>query len=546
MGFFKYIKKSFEEEYDLDNLGEYADHDDKLLDDGSFYGENKLEKHHLEKMLSGESLDEVSQNEAGNNKRKSKGHKNKESKSKNQKSKEEKSSKEEKNKVVIEAKQRLQKEEEKYDHLLNSVQAKNLIEEVNKTNKANYESEKSKQTQDIADEQELVKLRKMTTKSEPDEEDNIKIEPKQLDEVDTQLYNAEEIKSFIHGQCEVMEEASSHVEMAMEEYENVTQHFSDIQVIEELPPEIHSRIVNCAERVDNITVDRKVFRNQDSRLSKRTYKRLEQFEDELPQKLNDIQSQETYYEAVKQDMRMLEGERMGLRLEAKALTRRQGKLKNFALISAAALIVFFIVCIAVLSVSKDKSNITIFVIVAALGAFLALGLFYIMKATQREVLLTQIKLNKATTLLNKTKIKYVNAANTLDYEYEKFDVKSSYELSQKYSAYIDMKDEQKRITQMTTMLNEAEIELERELRKVGLYDVHIWLSQVKALFDKNEMVEVRHALLERRQKLREQIEYNQNRIEEAKANITKATKKYPAITEDALKIIDRFEKKNRK
>lgn len=66
-------------------------------------------------------------------------------------------------------------------------------------------------------------------------------------------------------------------------------------------------------------------------------------------------------------------------------------------------------------------------------------MFALLKVTERNVIITEIKLNKATALLNKVKIKFINAANTLDYEYTKFGVKSSYELDKKYRLYEEMK-----------------------------------------------------------------------------------------------------------
>ncbi len=415
---------------------------------------------------------------------------------------------------IFEERQKLKIQQEKYDYLLNSMQAKTLIDEVNRVNAKRAE--------------------------------NANAGNDELEIVNTPSYDSEEIKAYIKSQCEVMEKASADIEMIMEEYEIATQHFSDIQLIEDSPVEIHSKIIEYAEKADNITVDRKKFRKGESRLSKNTYSLMQEHESEFPEKLNYIQEQETYYETVKQDMHMIEGERMGLRLDAKELTRRQLKMKNFAMIAAVVLVIFFAVFILALSMSDDRHNVMLFVIVAVLGAILALGLFYLMKRTQRDVVLMQIKLNKATSLLNKTKIKYINAANVLDYEYSRFNVKSSYELSRKYSAYIEMKEEQKKISRLTSMLNDAEISLENELKKLGLFDPHIWLGQVRALFNKNEMVEVRHALLEKRQKLRSQIEREEKRIKDAKQNISRMTCKYPDVLKDALEIIDEFEKKNRK
>ena len=68
---------------------------------------------------------------------------------------------------------------------------------------------------------------------------------------------------------------------------------------------------------------------------------------------------------------------------------------------------------------NDDANTLLFIIVTGLAAALALGMFALLYRTEREVVIVENKINKATTLLNKVKIKYINAANTLDFEYNK-------------------------------------------------------------------------------------------------------------------------------
>lgn len=72
----------------------------------------------------------------------------------------------------------------------------------------------------------------------------------------------------------------------------------------------------------------------------------------------------------------------------------------------------------------------------------------------------------------------------------------------------------------------------------------MWLSQVRALVYSKDMVEVRHDLNTQRQKLRKQIEYNENRIEEAKKNIKEAAVRNPDCMDEAIHIIEQFESKN--
>ena len=369
--------------------------------------------------------------------------------------------------------------------------------------------------------------------------------PKELDRVNIKQFNSRDLTSYVTEQCEIMEEATRHIDQAMEEYNEVTEYFTDVQKIEEAPDHIQIKIAAEAEKVNNLTVDRRISKTTDNRLSSSTYYRLEQLEDEVPRGFQYIQRQETYYETVKRDMRILEGERLGLRLEAKSLSKRQARIKSISLTAVIGLaIVFGVFAVALVALEEDKYT-SLFIIVAFLGGFLALGLFTLLRMTQREVLLTEIRLNKASSLLNKTKIKYINAANTLDYEYAKYHVKSSYELDKKYQTYLQMKEEKKKVLRMTTTLHNAEEDLTRLLESLHLYDTHVWLGRVKALFDQREMVEVRHDLSVQRQKLRNLIEYNDKRIEEAKRNIRNVTTEHPECTHDALKIIDDYEKKKR-
>lgn len=365
--------------------------------------------------------------------------------------------------------------------------------------------------------------------------------PKKLDDVHIEIYDKEETRNYVKDQCEVMAEASEHIELAMAEYSVVTEHFADIELLENAPEKLRSAVFDAAERVDNLTVDRRIFKSAENKLSANAYHRMETLEEELPKGLAYVQQQETYYETVKRDMQILEGERMALRLEAHGLDRRQRQIKSGATAAAICLAVVFSIFVIAMIAMEDEENLMLFLIVTVLGAALALGMFAMLRMTQREVLVTEVKLNKAISLLNKTKIKYINAANTLDYEYQKYHVKSSYELSRKYQYYLEMKEEQKNILRMTENLNEAEEELLHLLRQLGMADASLWLGQVRALYDPKDMVEVRHELMTQRQKLRAQIEYNEKRIEEAKQNIKRVTVLHSDFLDEALKIIEQYE-----
>lgn len=402
-------------------------------------------------------------------------------------------------------------EEEKYDHLLNSVQAQTLIQAVEK----NYGTDIIKK--DDSQDAEIINVRKLGT---------------------------HDMEVYVKQQCDIMEEAAEHIENVKAEYEAVTEEFNDIQLIDEAPQDIKNKIISCAEIIDSMMVDRRILKSTEHKLSNSAYRRMETFEDEIPSGIKLMQAQEEYYDAVKQDLRVLEGERMNLRLESKALVKRQLQIRSLARTAFAAMVVVFIIFIVSMVIVENDADTALFIVISLLAAILAVGMFAILKVTERNVLVTEIKLNKATGLLNKIKIKYVNAANTLDYEYSKYGVKSAYELENKYKLYEEMKAEQSRMLDMTSSLNSAENDLESILRKLGLSDPHIWFGRVKAFINPKEMVEVRHELNTRRYKLRQQIEYNEKRIEEAKSNIKNATLSNPEHSDGAMRVIEMYEKRH--
>jgi hypothetical protein len=212
---------------------------------------------------------------------------------------------------------------------------------------------------------------------------------------------------------------------------------------------------------------------------------------------------------------------------------------------ACFVVVYCVFIIAAIS-SGDQMNIFIFFIVTVIGAFIALGSYALMRKTRRDVAVCEIKINKAIALLNKTKIKFVNTSNVIDYEYTKYRINNARELERKYQCYLEMKAEQQQILRMTANLDEAEKELVARLEKLGMNDTIIWLSQAKGLYNHNELVEIRHDLTVGRQKIREQIEYNEKRIQTAKDNIKHVMDKYPQYMKATMEILDEFEHRNKK
>jgi len=64
------------------------------------------------------------------------------------------------------------------------------------------------------------------------------------------------------------------------------------------------------------------------------------------------------------------------------------------------------------------------------------------------------------------------------------------------------------------------------------------------LYDSREMVEIRHSLIGRRQKLRKQMEYNEQIALEAGEEVKSVVRDYPQYSESIIALVDAFEKKS--
>ena len=124
--------------------------------------------------------------------------------------------------------------------------------------------------------------------------------------------------------------------------------------------------------------------------------------------------------------------------------------------------------------------------------------------------------NRAVILQNKIKLKYVNIANAVEYACEKYHVKSAEDLKQQWEYYMEAVKEREKYQRTNEDLEYFNGRLVRMLTQYHLYGAQVWVTQAIALVDPKEMVEVKHALVGRRQKLRGRIEYNIGIVQEQK------------------------------
>lgn len=305
--------------------------------------------------------------------------------------------------------------------------------------------------------------------------------------------------------CEQMIEEAKVLEDKKAEYKVVTAYLNDIQLLEDLSDEELAEIREAAENVVSLGNSRAEFMKSEKRLTDAQYLQMEQNEADMPDAIKRLQSSEDYQAAVERDMRYLETEKTKWMYNSNGLREEQESLRKLSIGVFSAVVIIFGILLVLQSIFEvDTQLIWMLVIFAA-----AVSGFFIYKRhkdNEEEIKKSDVNRNYTINLLNKMKIKYVNATNAVDYACEKFHVRNSYELNKIWEAYLDAAKEQEMFLQINEDLEFYNAKLIKALRHYRLYDVRIWLDQAQALIDKREMVEVKHELVERRQKLRNEIE----------------------------------------
>ncbi len=144
--------------------------------------------------------------------------------------------------------------------------------------------------------------------------------------------------------------------------------------------------------------------------------------------------------------------------------------------------------------------------------------------------------------MNKISFKYVNVTNAVDYACEKYHVENSYELNYIWDQYLEAVQEREKYQRTNDDLEYFNDKLIQLLHGYRLYDARIWIYQVHALLDKKEMVEVKHELVVRRQKLRSSMETQVARIQGAKEEILKLVKAHPGNESEIQAILEELDR----
>lgn len=354
---------------------------------------------------------------------------------------------------------------------------------------------------------------------------------------DADLEDGKKVQQYILDRCQQMVEMAKELEEERAEYRIVTEYLNDIQTIEELPESAKAEIQSAAESISKLDRLRDEYKNAEKRISDVQFVQMQQEEDKIPDAIRRMQNNENYQNTVKRDMNYLEGEKTEWYYNKLELLRQQKLLKMLSFILFGVVVILMAVLV-VAQYAFYMDTTYVWMTVFFVAALSAVGIFIKMSSNQKEIARSEVNMNRAIVLLNKVKFKYVNVTNAVDYAKEKFHVKNSYELNYLWEQYLNEVKEREKFQQTNEDLDYFNSKLMKILKKFRLYDARVWMHQASALIDKKEMVEVKHSLIVRRQKLRSRMEYHMQTIRAYRAEVDKLLKRKKIDTPEIRRIMD--------
>ena len=338
--------------------------------------------------------------------------------------------------------------------------------------------------------------------------------------------NTGKIEQYVVERLEQMIELTKELDDEKEEYRIVTSYLNDIETLEKIPKEERDKISEIAVNVVQLNKARTEFLNSSKKLSDAQFTQLEQQERELPEAIKRFKTNELHRDTLQRDMKYLEREKSEWNLRKEYLDHQQKKLKNVLYIIV-GLAVTLAVVFGILQIILEKDFYYAWMGLIFATAVVVCGIYMKIQNDLSEIQVAERSQNRAIVLLNKVKLKYINVANAVDYACEKYHVKER----QKYQ----------RTNEDLEYFNGR---LVRMLSNYQLYDAHVWVTQAVALVDPKEMVEIKHGLIGRRQKLRARIENNLSQVNEQKEEAEQLLDKVGSMRPQMEKILNAVDKIN--
>ncbi len=352
--------------------------------------------------------------------------------------------------------------------------------------------------------------------------------------------NEEQRSRYVTNCLEQIAEASGEISILTAEYTVVNTYLADTEEIDALPESEKEQVAQLAQLLTDLAKDRQRIAKKKNRMSDAEYNHMRRQEDEVAEGIEKLTECENYAKLVKQDMARLDRERHAFDYRKQDLLQIMSNCRGLAVIFMTALAV----CVCMLLIMhfgfQMDTMIAFFIAVPSGAAAITWQCIRYLDA-QKELRRVGQGINKLIQLQNRVKIRYVNNTNLLEYLCMKYQTDCSAKLKKDFENYQKEKEERKQFAELEAKTELYQRKLMKQLSIYHISDPLRFVNQPGALFDKRELVEMRHELILRRQALRKQLDYNRDIAEAAKKEIKEIVEQYPAYAQEILEMVNHYE-----
>ncbi len=271
---------------------------------------------------------------------------------------------------------------------------------------------------------------------------------------------AKELQVLYQKNMDEVDEINSVLPKLKDEYESV-------QKIERLSKSSKDELSSLAKIYSETILRRTDFENKVS--IDESKDPLEDYQDVMDEALNMMKEAEEHQQLVKMDLAYLEAEKEEL------LYQKERLLSGNRIINSVFIVVSILSLIVVLVLTVTISRFHVDVIFAALIAMIlvivtTIWIYFTRRVIKRELVKNGKLLQKAVSLTNKTKIKYINNKKLLDYQYRKYKVDSYYMFAMRIENYRTNKENINRYANIKNSLSATVTDIENLLRNMDISD----------------------------------------------------------------------------
>ena len=349
------------------------------------------------------------------------------------------------------------------------------------------------------------------------------------------------IEHYILDSCEQIVSTTKEIESERKELRSVSNYARDLDILENLSEDSIKEIRQTARRIVALKETRLEMKNHPHKVEGQLFEILEENREDLEDTIFRMRENENYQDSVKRDMNYLEGEKTRYEMDrenSKASMKLMRTLSLFLVVGLGALLAL----VFVLKFTTDMDVNWIVMGILLLISGLAV-LIYVKNAESRTRSKRALKkLNNTIQLLNIVRMKYATVTKALEYVRNQYGIESAEELDYLYHQYLLEVEDQERYRQTNQDLDYQTNLLEKQLGELNLYDQYIWKSQAEALANPDGLKETRLRLVERKERIEDQIRDNTGAVKKERDEIDRMMNEHRYYVPEILEIIQSVDK----